>query len=67
MARASAVLWLRGRVRFIAPNGKPGQPPVGSVLVAYGRRNAKALERSGLPGIITYPARADDARNRKRA
>ena len=57
MSHASAVLWLRGRVKFVAPNGKAGSPPVGSVLVAYGKRNAEALARSGLPGILTYPAK----------
>ena len=51
---ASAVLWLRGRVDFARPDGKPTHPPVGSVLVAYGKRNATALQRSRIPGIVMH-------------
>jgi hypothetical protein len=54
--RASAMLFLRGRTKFVTPSGDLRNPPVGSVLVAYGRRNANALRRSGLPGIYVVPA-----------
>lgn len=49
---AVAVLWLRGRVDFKRPDGVATHPPVGSVLVAYGERNAAALLASGLPGVV---------------
>lgn len=48
---ADAVFWLRGRIDFIRPGLKATHPPVGSVLVAYGERNALALERCDLPGV----------------
>jgi len=51
-AHADAILWLRGRVRFERPDGTSGGSPVGSVLVAYGERNAAALLASGLPGVV---------------
>ncbi len=49
---ASGLLFLRGRVPFHLPDGKRRHPPVGSVLVAYGKRNLTALRRSGLPGLL---------------
>jgi phage N-6-adenine-methyltransferase len=49
--QAHAVHWMRGRVNFIRPDGKATHPPVGSVLVAAGQANAKALQESGLPGV----------------
>jgi len=58
--RATAVLWLRGRVDFARPDGKKAHPPVGSVLVAFGQRNAEALERAGLPGIVMRVILAND-------
>lgn len=60
--RAAAVLWLRGRVDFARPDGKATHPPVGSVLVAFGERNAVALERCPLPGVamrIIHSGNAD--------
>ena len=49
---ASAVHWLSGRVPFSRPEGMKKQTPVvGSVLVAYGEKNAESLRKSGLPGI----------------
>ena len=51
-AGAVAVLWLRGRVQFDKPGGSTGHTTVGSVLVAYGERNATALLASGLPGVV---------------
>jgi hypothetical protein len=45
--RASALIFLRGRVRFVhagtlRPVGHPGAP---SVLIAFGHRNAEAICR----------------------
>jgi phage N-6-adenine-methyltransferase len=51
-ADAAAVLWLRGRIQFDMPSGPSKHPTVGSVLVAYGERNASALLASGLPGVV---------------
>ena len=52
-AKADAVLWLRGRVHCLRPEGvKQTTATVGSVLVAYGERNAAALLASGLPGVV---------------
>ena len=50
---SDAILWMRGRIQFEQPSGKKGHGPVGSVLVAYGKRNADALIWSGLPGFVT--------------
>jgi hypothetical protein len=58
-AGASALLWLSGRVQFERPGLPDNNPPVGSVLVAYGRDNAAALKRSGLPGIFTSNIRVN--------
>ena len=48
---AHAVHWLRGRVKFVRPDGKPTHPVVGSVLVAYGHSNMAALCGCALPGL----------------
>lgn len=56
--RASAVLWLRGRLTFCTPDGKPARKRSGrdanggapSVLCAYGPRDAEVLAFCGLPG-----------------
>lgn len=49
--RAHAVLFLRGRIAFCSPDGKPamsaGAP---SVLIAYGESNARQLAACGLEG-----------------
>jgi phage N-6-adenine-methyltransferase len=52
VANAAAVHWLRGRIQFDMPEGPSKHPTVGSVLVAYGERNAAALLSSGLPGVV---------------
>lgn len=54
VAGATAVMWLCGRVEFGRPDGTHGHPPVGSVLVAYGRENARRLTGSGLRGIAMH-------------
>ncbi len=62
LAAASAILFLRGRVRFIGPDGRPsGSPPKGTLLVAYGDGNAEILRRSGLPGVLYIPDRGKEA------
>lgn len=52
--KADAVLFLRGRIRFMKPDGSR---PIGtcggpSVLIAYGKDNVASLERSGLAGAF---------------
>lgn len=56
---ASAVLFIYGRLDFYSPGSKPGRPPCGSVLVAYGPGgnpeypgNADYLKASGIPGLF---------------
>ena len=40
------------RVRFYMPDGtRGGSPGSGSCLIAFGERNVKALEESGLTGF----------------
>lgn len=50
---ASAILFMRGRVKFLnkygAQGGTAGSP---SCLIAYGERNVEALRRCGLPGVV---------------
>ncbi len=48
---ADGFLWLRRRIVFLQADGSASRPPVGSVLVAYGKQNAVALVNSNLPGI----------------
>jgi hypothetical protein len=51
--RASAMLFLRKRVRFCDTKGRPGtQPCAPSVLVAYGGGNAACLASCGLHGAL---------------
>ena len=52
-AKASAMLFMRGRIKFFRPDGSRGNSPgCGSILVAYGENNAHVLERSGIPGYF---------------
>jgi hypothetical protein len=52
--RATAMLFLRGRLTFHRGDGPPGDSNGGapSVLLAYGEADADALRRSGLPGAF---------------
>jgi phage N-6-adenine-methyltransferase len=54
LSKATAIMFLRGRVAFISP--ATGQPVKGnnadSILVAYGRMNERTLAQSGLDGKI---------------
>jgi len=49
---ARGVLWLKGRVNFLRPDGVATHPPVGSVLLAYGESATEALRNSGLKGVF---------------
>ena len=49
--KASAVKFLKGRIRFLKPDGKEaGTPGCGSVLIAYGDEDANILEMNELEG-----------------
>lgn len=52
--RATALLFLHGRIRFVLPTGQPYHDNAGapSVLVAYGRGDADILATSGLDGTF---------------
>lgn len=48
---ATAILFVRGRIKFYRPDGtQGGSPGCGSVLVSFGDENADALGSSGIPG-----------------
>lgn len=49
--KASAIFFMRKRVKFYRPDGtQGGSPGTGSVLVAFGESNAKVLENLKIPG-----------------
>lgn len=52
--KASAILFLKGRLHFYRPDGTraPGNAGAPSCLVAYGETDAAALAASGLPGAF---------------
>lgn len=48
---ATAILFMRGRIKFYRPDGTQGDSPgCGSVLISFGDGNAEALEKSNIPG-----------------
>ncbi len=53
-SKATALLFIEGRINFHFPNGQraPANSGAPSVLIAYGEENALALETSGLNGAI---------------
>lgn len=51
-SHALACLWLRRRIDFLRPDGKPTHPPVGSVLLTYGASAAERLRNCGLDGVF---------------
>jgi hypothetical protein len=53
---ATAILFPRGRVTFLDPQGVAASANSGapSVLIAYGERDAEALEQSGLEGRVVW-------------
>lgn len=54
--RATAVLFIRGRLVFLDADGVPATHNAGapSCLVAYGEQDAEALAVSGIPGKLVY-------------
>ena len=49
--KASAVKFLKGRIKFLKPDGtEAGTPGCGSVLIAYGEEDANILECNELEG-----------------
>lgn len=53
LPNCDAILFLRHRIRFYRPDGTRGDSPGnGSCLIAFGERNVKALEESGLTGFL---------------
>ena len=49
--KATAVKFLRGRIKFLKPDGsEAGTPGCGSVLIAYGEEDANILECNELEG-----------------
>jgi hypothetical protein len=52
--KATAALFLTGRITFCRPSGRPGKGNSGapSVLVAYGQADAGMLRDSGIPGAF---------------
>lgn len=48
---ATAIMFLKGRIKFYRPDGtQGGSPGTGSVLIAFGEENANILESSKIPG-----------------
>lgn len=60
--RATALLFLKGRVTFLDASGAPAKANSGapSVLVAYGDSDAQSLNDSGLDGMFIRIAEAVD-------
>ena len=53
--RASAMKFLRRRIKFYRPDGtQAGSPGSGSVLVAFGSENAEILRQNTLEGKFVY-------------
>lgn len=54
--KASAILFIEGRLYFCDTNGKPAPHNAGapSALIAYGRDNAQALLKSGIKGRLVF-------------
>lgn len=49
--KATAIMFIRGRVKFYRADGsQSGTPGCGSVLVAFGEENADILKNSGIAG-----------------
>lgn len=63
--KADAILFLKGRLYFLRPDGtREGNAGHGSVLAAYGKANVKALKRSGIHGRLVM--NQIQARNKNR-
>jgi phage N-6-adenine-methyltransferase len=57
LARATSILFIKGRLTFLRADGGhvPGNSGAASILVAYGERADARLRRSGVPGFIVQP------------
>ena len=52
LPNASALLFLRHRIKFYQEDGtQGGSPGCGSVLIAFGKENAEALRNAGMEGF----------------
>lgn len=52
--RADGLLFIRGKVRFLRPDGSEGESPgYGNVMMAFGRRMAGALRSCRIGGLRT--------------
>lgn len=50
---ADAILFVKGRIKFYNIDGEQkGTPGAPSIFVAYGKKNADALEKSGIEGKL---------------
>ncbi len=55
LKKASAIKFLRKRIKFCKPDGTIGkQPGSGSLLIAFGEENIKSLEDCPLEGTVVY-------------
>lgn len=63
-SKATALLFIEGRLNFHFPNGQraPANCGAPSVLIAYGEDNAIALEQSQLPGAFVRLSTAEAGR-----
>lgn len=53
---ADSICFLRDRIYFFHPDGSRGdRPGCGSILVAWGEKNTKAIENSRLKGTMLKP------------
>jgi hypothetical protein len=59
VVKSDAVLFLKGRVKFVDGNGDSGNSGAGngSMLVAYGEEAKKVLEKCKLQGAMYYPTK----------
>jgi hypothetical protein len=59
---ADSLLFLKGRVKFCYPDGRPSKNSCGApcVLVAHGENNTEALSQSGLAGALVQTTKLID-------
>lgn len=59
VATSDAVLFLKGRVKFVDGNGDSGNSGAGngSMLIAYGQQAKELLEKCKLEGAMYYPVK----------
>lgn len=55
LRKATSILFLEQRIKFLSPLGIPNNNPVAaSVLISYGKDDAICLENCGLKGTHIY-------------